>query len=342
MDFAITENEKRSGFVDPEKLAAIVEQIETIGFAALTNVVSQESCELHAQAIQDDVKKVRASGTKTAHERVTGEGHLQLGLRRFAPYVKADLVANPIIENVIAAVLGRGAWLGFYSGNVNCGGSTYQPLHYDRPFSWTTPEAAAKAGHSWPPPPTSLGCSIALEDITLDNGATEIYPGTHNATETIGLLKGSRLEDHPALLEKWGPADRMPIPAGGVVIRDPRMWHRGVPNSSSRARAMIAVTYHSPICKHWRGLLVDDDTKTQACQNPDQHVMDDGSIGDGRLVFQADSRDVFESADNLHGIERNVRFVDDHWRVNHLADSHGIGGARVVDANDSAAIDVVT
>ena len=136
---------------------------------------------------------------------------MQLGPRRYAPYVRPDLVANLPMESIIAAVLGRGAWLGFYNGNVNCPGSTFQPLHMDRPFSWKTPEEAALAGQSWPPPTTSLGCSIAVEAITIENGATEVYPGTHRATEVIDLPRGSRLEDHPDLLARWGPPVRMTI-----------------------------------------------------------------------------------------------------------------------------------
>ena len=337
MIFEILDEEKKAGTLAPEKLQAIVEQIQTVGYAVLSNLVSKDSCELLAESIQEDVAKIRATGKKTAHERFTGEGHLQLGLRRHAPYVKADLVANPITECVVTAVLGSGAWLGFYNGNVNCPGESYQPLHMDRPFSWTTPEQAAEAGKDWPPPATSLGCSIALEDITLENGATEIYPGTHKATEVIGLLTDSRLEDHPQLLKKWGPPGRMEIPAGGAVIRDPRMWHRGVPNPSDKPRAMIAVTYHAGDCKHFRGRLVDDMSEADllACENdPSLRVMDDGSLGDGRLFFQDDTRAVFEADASTHGMYRNVRFVDAPQKVNHLVDGHALGGARVVDTEE--------
>jgi ectoine hydroxylase-related dioxygenase (phytanoyl-CoA dioxygenase family) len=333
--YEISAEEMQTGVVEPAKLAAIVEDIRTAGFAAVAGLVSEETCSRLAAAVQEDAETIRQLGEPTAHERLTGQGHLQLGLRRHAPFVTADLVANPAIEAIVAGVLGRGAWLGFYNGNVNCPGSTYQPLHMDRPFSWKTPEDAARAGHGWPPPTTSLGCSIALEEITEENGATEVYPGTHRATEVIELLRGgSRLEEHPALLEKWGPPARMTIPAGGAVIRDPRMWHRGVPNPSDRPRAMIAVTYHSALGRHWRGRLVKrmSEENLQRCEaEPHLRVMDDGSLGDGRLLFQDDVREVFEAAPNRSGIDRNARFVDAPQRVNHFLDPQGLGGARIVD-----------
>ncbi|MFP6808069.1 MAG: phytanoyl-CoA dioxygenase family protein [Pseudomonadales bacterium] len=342
MMFDISQEEKYTGIVTAEKLSAIVEQIQTVGFAVVANLVSKDVCDLLDESVQADTIKIRETGKPTAHERNTGQGHLQLGLRRFAPYVNADLVANPIIESIVAGILGKSAWLGFYNGNVNCPGSTYQPLHMDRPFSWKTPEEAVQAGQSWPPPATTISCSVALEEITVENGATEIYPRTHHATEVINLLKGSRLEDHPDLLERWGPATRMEIPAGGAVIRDPRLWHRGVPNPSGRPRAMIAVTYHSALGRHWRGRLVKgmDPADIQKCEEDSTlRVLDNGELGDGRLVFQEDTREAFESSKNLHSINRNVRFVEEPFKVNHFLDAHLLGGARVVSDDVSSAIE---
>ena len=337
MIFEMTQQEKTIGEPTPEKLSAIVEQIQTIGYATIADLISNETCDLLAASVQEDVTAVRATGELTAHERNTGQGHLQLGLRRYAPYVTTDLIANPVIEAIVIGVLGPKAWLGFYNGNVNCPHSTYQPLHMDRPFSWKTPELAAKAGQTWPPPTTTLGCSIALEEILEENGATEIYPGTHLATEVIDLPKGSKLEDYPDLLEKWGPATRMVIPKGAVVIRDPRMWHRGVPNPSKKPRAMVGVTYHADLGKHWRGRLVKNLSHAEEARlrkDPTLKVLDNGDLGDGRLVFQANTREVIESSRNLHGINRNVRYVEEPQRVNHFLEAHVVGGAKVVNTEN--------
>lgn len=330
--YEISEREKQSGIISPDVLEAITNDIRRRGYAVVKNVVSSETCAFLNQSVLEDVAQIRSTGQVTQHEISTAHGHLQLGIRRYAPYVRSDLVANPLIECVVAAVLGQGAWLGFYSGNVNCPGSTYQPLHFDRPFSWKTREDASRDGQCWPPPTTTLSCSVALEEITEANGATEIYPGTHCATE-VAQWSGNRIGDRPDLIGKWGPSSRMAIPAGGVCFRDPRMWHRGVPNTAEKARAMIAVTYHAGRCKHWRGLYLQDldaDVARRCVYDPALRVMDDGSLADGRLLFQADSRDAFEKSPNLHGIYRNVRFVEGLERVNHFLDAHAVGGARVV------------
>jgi hypothetical protein len=111
------------------------------------------------------------------------------------------------------------------------------------------------------------------------------------------------------------------------------MWHRGVPNLASKPRAMIAATYHAGRCKHWRGIYIQDldaQTLEQCAADPCLRLMDDRTLGDGRLVFQSDVRGVFESASSRFGINRNVRFIDAPEQVNHFHDSHELGGARVV------------
>jgi hypothetical protein len=111
------------------------------------------------------------------------------------------------------------------------------------------------------------------------------------------------------------------------------MWHRGVPNPASKPRAMVAATYHSGWAKHWRGVYIQDldaDIAARCADNPALRILENGALGDGRLVFQSDVRGVFEKAPNQHGINRNVRFIDEPEYVNHFLDSHMVGGARVV------------
>ena len=333
VNFEITQAERDAGSLSAEKLAQIKHSFETVGYAVVSRFVSEEDCKLLLDAVYEDVARIRERDELTGHEQRTGVGHLQLGLRRYAPYVKSELVANPLIESIIATLLGKGAWLGFYSGNVNTPGSGYQPLHYDRPYAWKSEAEAAAAGQPWPPPTITVSCSVALFDITIENGATEIYPGSQRETEVADWPRGKRVEHSPELKEKWGPPGRMPIPAGGICFRDPRMWHRGMPNKTERTRPMMALTYHSGLAKHWRGLLTPEmsDQDLQRCAaDPTLRLMDDGSLGDGRLIFDASCADAFAATENLHGIHRNARFLDAEHTVNHFVDNHAMGGGRIV------------
>ncbi len=337
MSYHVTDDERSAGTISTDKLSEITADIASQGYAVVSGLIPIEACDVLMATILEDAERVRATGKSTPHEERTGRGHLQLGLRRYAPYVKPELVANPLIECIVAGVLGPGAWLGFYSGNVNLPGSTYQPLHADRPYSWKTEEEAREDGQSWPPPGTTLSCSLALTEITVENGATEIYPGSHRETAVTQWQPGERPGDHPELLERWGPPGRMEIPAGGICFRDPRMWHRGVPNSSDQVRPMMALTYHAGRCLHWRGRLVRElsDGELERCrQDPALRVMDDGELGDGRLVFEESAQPAFAQSSSQHGIYRNVRFVAKPLRVNHFLDAHTLGGARVVEDGD--------
>jgi hypothetical protein len=330
--FEIAEQEWRNGSLAEEKLELIQDSFNSIGFAVVFGLVSSSVCKQLMTAFLEDVELIREKPGLTMHEKHTAEGHLQLGPRRHAPYVREELVANPILESVVAKLLGPGAWLGFYNGNVNCPGSGYQPLHFDRPYSWKTEQAAKAAGQSWPPNTTTVSCSLALSEITEATGATEIYPGSQRETEVTTWGKGEQPVHHPEAVEKWSPPASMTIPAGGVCFRDPRMWHRGVKNPSNTPRPMVALTYHSGMSKHQRGTLVNlSEAGAAACElTPSLKVLDSGVLGDGRLVFDADATSAFD-APNLHGVYRNARFVEAPLSVNHFLDAHLLGGGRVVE-----------
>lgn len=330
--FEPTAAEREQGELLTSTLESICESITHQGYAVVAGLISEETRCLIMDSMLEDVELVRSLDQPTAHERLTGSGHMQLGVRRYAPYAASDLIANSLIENIVAGFLGRGAWLGFFNGNMNCPGSTYQPLHFDRPYAWKSEEDACAAGQSWPPPTTTLSCSVALTEINMESGATEIFPGSHRETAVANWERGERLENHPELIEKWAPPTSMTIPAGGVCFRDPRMWHRGVPNTSTQYRPMLALTYHASGANHWRGVNVEGLTEhalEELESNPFLRVMDDGSIGDGRLVFHESTRSVFETP-SKHGIDRFVRFVDAPYAVNHFVDAHLVGGAREV------------
>ena len=330
--FQVVDQEWRNGSLAADKLDKIQESFKTIGFAVVAGLVPSEICEQLMAAFLEDVELVREKAGLTPHEKHTAKGHLQLGPRRCAPYVHKEMVANPIIESVIAKLLGPEAWLGFFNGNVNCPGSGYQPLHFDRPYAWMTEQAAKAAGQSWPPSSTTVSCSLALSEITEAAGATEIYPGSQRETDVTTWGKGEQPVHHPEVVAKWHPPASMTIPAGGICFRDPRMWHRGVRNPSDTPRPMVALTYHSAMAKHQRGTLVNlTQIDADACeQDPSLKMLDSGVLGDARLIFDADARSAFE-APNLHGVYRNARFIEAPRVVNHFLDAHLLGGARMVE-----------
>ena len=100
MTYDVTEHEVSTGVMSADKLSAIAEDIATIGYAVVGGLIPSDVCELLMASVLEDAEQIRALGETTPHEKATGQGHLQLGLRRYAPYVRAELVANALIERL--------------------------------------------------------------------------------------------------------------------------------------------------------------------------------------------------------------------------------------------------
>ena len=146
------------------------------------------------------------------------------------PYTDPIAVENPLALQVMEAAMGKDFYCMFYNTNTAYPGSEYQRLHRD-------------IGLPFPELPYALPVymvvvNIPLVDFTLENGSTEVYPGTHLITD-IDPADGQKLLERAEHL----PAVRTNLKAGSLVVRDMRMWHRGMPNPSDMVRTMLAIVY---------------------------------------------------------------------------------------------------
>ena len=83
--YAITDEERVAGRLDDDKVASIVQDISTQGYAVVADLVSEKSRRLLMTSVLEDAQAIRAKSDLTPHEKHTGIGHLQLGLRRRRP-----------------------------------------------------------------------------------------------------------------------------------------------------------------------------------------------------------------------------------------------------------------
>jgi ectoine hydroxylase-related dioxygenase (phytanoyl-CoA dioxygenase family) len=98
-----------------------------------------------------------------------------------------------------------------------------------------------------PPPAHMLVANILLCDFTVENGSTEVWPGSHLLCDTY------QGRAHPLDLEeraRYLPSRRLNAPAGSIVLRDLRLWHRGTPNRSGANRSMLSPVYR----RSWLGI----------------------------------------------------------------------------------------
>ena len=84
-----------------------------------------------------------------------------------------------------------------------------------------------------------LAVGVAIDDMTMENGALLVIPGSHRRPiydhHQDGYFVGAVGREH------FDPADAVPIeiPAGGISIHHIRMLHGSAPNTSDRPRRML-------------------------------------------------------------------------------------------------------
>jgi hypothetical protein len=70
------------------------------------------------------------------------------------------------------------------------------------------------------------------------DGATEFWPGSHGTVD-CDAVEASRIEERASR----APSTRIVAPAGSLVVRDLRAWHRAMPNRTATPRLMLSVMY---------------------------------------------------------------------------------------------------
>lgn len=241
MEIRVTPAERAREQLSDAHLAQAVQAVRAEGYVILSDVIDHDHLDKLRERMDADSQTLIAAEKWGGAGRVPG--HLQQGPPPFAPYVFRDIVANPFAIQVTHAILGDGLYNRFYNGNANCPGSGTQPLHADAPHLWPNMQVAH--------PTSSLVVNISPVDTTEENGATEIWPGTHliplNGQQVTPEMEAARREQVPPV--------RACAKKGGLVIRDMRMWHRGVPNHSDEVRHMVAMVHNIKWLQHPGPLL---------------------------------------------------------------------------------------
>jgi ectoine hydroxylase-related dioxygenase (phytanoyl-CoA dioxygenase family) len=151
------------------------------------------------------------------------------------------LRVDPLASHITSTVLGSKPKLTFMSGNtamppVEGSPPMRQPVHSDADFQHPS--------HAF-----ALVVNVGLIDMKPETGSTEVWLGTHTGTNIAdqegahGERASGRIKE--ALLEQRRtiqPPVQPTIPKGSVVVRDLRLWHAGMPNCSSQARVMLAMS----------------------------------------------------------------------------------------------------
>ena len=234
MDILLNETEKVEEQLGPDNLAAAERAVREEGYVILREAINHESLDLLLPRMTADSGQLIEARKWGGAGRL--KGHLQQAPPPFAPYVFRDIVANPFAIQLTRKILGDGLYNRFYNGNTNCPNSLMQPLHADSPQLWPNLPS--------PHPPASLIVNVTLVDVTEENGSTELWPGTHLITSDEERRVSTAMEEQR---RSEMPPIRANTSKGSLLVRDARLWHRGMPNQSDTIRHMIAMIHNI----HW-------------------------------------------------------------------------------------------
>ena len=237
----VTAAEHAAGALAPDRLQALVDAFHARGLFVLENAIEPTAiAPLGEQMKRDGAAIVQAGGWGS--RGAFGHGHLQLGAPRMAPWVFPEVVANPIVEQCVCAILRSPAKLSFFNGNCAMPSSGTQRLHMDGPHLYETEAEALAAGEQWPHLSNDVHVNInPAGAVTAENGGTEVWPGSHRVythkppgftSSTVGSAAqaastGSLQDD--AFVEtrrSVEPPVQNVFPAGAAAFRDARIWVR--------------------------------------------------------------------------------------------------------------------
>ena len=228
MEITVQPEELASGKLTDAHVGQAVNAIRVDGYVILENVIDHDHLDILRERMDADSQILINAEKWGGAGRLIG--HLQQGPPPYAPYIFRDIVANPLVVQVTQELLGPGLYNNFYNGNTNCPGSTTQPLHRDGAHLWPDQEVAH--------PTAEVVVNISPQDTTEENGSVEIWPGSHLE------VSGKRIdEEEEEARRKIVPPIRGSAKKGSALIRDMRLWHRGVPNPSDKPRHMIAMIH---------------------------------------------------------------------------------------------------
>lgn len=231
--------------VRPDDPARAAQAIHEHGFVILEGAVPPEPLALLRRRMDEDTEELLRY-CRSIGGNPRARGHLQQGPPPSPDLVFADVAMNVAVNDVCRALYGAEAsaaderpLLTFYNGNTNCPGSVEQHLHMDGRHYTEAAEPVAPTASvvvNIPPGPTSLG-----------NGSIELWPGSHrihcvnDAGTGAGEVEAATIASLATERQQAVAPVRPETEVGDVLIRDVRLWHRGVPNRSDRPRHMIAL-----------------------------------------------------------------------------------------------------
>jgi len=225
----------------------IKKHIDTYGWIILEKFLDKETTEqlqLHARS-QVGIKGQALSGRwyhhsqrpdeyRTAIEAGIDWAHYWTGQLHGSEHTVIMQVKQKIAP-IIDHLLDQWHWW-CVDYHVACPGSEYIHAHMDTPYQF----------EPWSLHKSLLGVQIliAVDDFTIENGATSFVPNSHSEDFDIDKINKKYYNDY--LLKN---SQQFVASAGSVLLYHPRLLHSTMPNYSNQNRhaLLINIVHHSII-----------------------------------------------------------------------------------------------
>ncbi|MBV8715401.1 MAG: phytanoyl-CoA dioxygenase family protein [Chloroflexi bacterium] len=218
----LSQQERTSGQLSQETLNLAVAAVRNNGYMLFERLLPEV---LVAQMRESLARLLESHTHETDPNR--GANRYQMHLPFESPFSDERVVANPLVLPIVEALVGEDCICHYLASDTALPGSEYQAVHPD--IYQLFPEQPAFL------PPYSIVVNVPLVDAHEDNGPLEVWPGgTHHYVADAAQVP---------MLAASMQSQRVLMPAGSVLVRDSRMWHRGTPNRSNEARPNFTLIY---------------------------------------------------------------------------------------------------
>jgi hypothetical protein len=221
----LSKDELQNQKLKPETYAMAVQQVRTNGHITFENVLPPELI----TALREAYTPLHKQFVKNPGQTF-GKNHFRVYLPFQQPFSDLRLICSPFVIPVVEGLLGSDLVCHYLAANTCAPGSEYQPVHSDYRTLFPGTDIALPAFH--------IVLNVPLVDVTQENGPVEYWPGgTHYHNVPFGDIDPIAKHMH---------SEFATMPAGSLMIRDGRMWHRGTENHSKAIRPQIALVYTRP------------------------------------------------------------------------------------------------
>lgn len=231
----VSEEERASG---KPKMCTVREAVLALnrdGIVVFENAIEMAHIEKLRERMVVDIYELLSR--ETTHFNSAGReiGNVSQAPPVYPGYIFKDVYANPIAAAVISSMIGPRSEFTWMFGNtaIKSKGDKRQNVHAD--IRWDYYDF-----------PTGMTLNIMLQDVTPQNGSTEIWLGSHktsslkkNTQPTGGGIASEELEKRKAVRPPVYPC----IKKGSIILRDTRLWHAGMPNFTDTPRIMVGFIY---------------------------------------------------------------------------------------------------